>query len=79
MEFIILAFIVIGFVGLAFYLKKPQTSPEHQFEEKEAKILALEKQVSERDTTITNLTKELEIEAVRQKNFNNFGTIKKKI
>ena len=69
MEFIILAFIVIGFVGLAFYLKKPQTSPEHQFEEKEAKILALEKQVSERDTTITNLTKELEIAAVRTENF----------
>ena len=69
MEFIILAFIVIGFVGLAFYLKKPQTSPEHQFEEKEAKILALEKQVSERDTTITNLTKELEIAAARTENF----------
>ena len=40
MEFIILAFIVIGFVGLAFYLKKPQTSPEHQFEEKEANQVA---------------------------------------
>ena len=69
MEFIILAFIVIGFVGLAFYLKKPQISPEQQFEEKEAKILALEKQVSERDTTITNLTKELEIAAARTENF----------
>ena len=62
MEFIILAFIVIGFVGLAFYLKRPQTSPEYQFEEQGARILVLEKEIFERNTTITNLNKELKLQ-----------------
>ena len=69
MEYIILVFIVIGFVGLAFYLKKPQTSQEFQFEEKEARILVLEKEVSERNTTITNLNKQVEIAAARTETF----------
>ena len=69
MEFIILAFIVIGFVGLAFYLKRPQTSPEYQFEEQGARILVLEKEIFERNTTITNLNKQLEIAAARAENF----------
>jgi hypothetical protein len=69
MEFIILACIVIGFVGLAFYLRKPQTSPAFQFEEKDARILVLEKEISERNTTITNLTNELQIAAARTENF----------
>ena len=69
MEYIILVFIVIGFVGLAFYLKKPDTSPEYQFEEKEARILVLEKEVSERNTTITNLNKQVEIAAARTETF----------
>ena len=69
MEYIILVFIVIGFVGLAFYLKKPQTSQEFQFEEKEARILVLEKEVSERNTTITNLNKQVEIAAARAETF----------
>ena len=69
MEFIILAFIIIGFIGLAIYLKKPQSGPEAQLEEKEAKILVLEKGISERDTTIANLTKQLEIAAARTKDF----------
>ena len=69
MEFIILVFIVIGFIGLAIYLKKPDTSPEYQFEEKEARILVLEKEVSERNTTITNLNKQVEIAAARTETF----------
>ena len=69
MEFIILACIVIGFVGLAFYLKRQQTSPVTQFEEKDARILVLEKEISERNTTITNLTNELQIAAARTENF----------
>ena len=69
MEYIILVFIVIGFVGLGFYLKKPQTSPEYQFEEKDARILVLEKEVSEGDTTITNLNKQVEIAAARAETF----------
>ena len=69
MEFIILVCIVIGFVGLAFYLKRQQTSPAFQFEEKDARILVLEKEISERNTTITNLTNELQIAAARTENF----------
>ena len=69
MEFIILAFILFGFIGLAIYLKKPDTSPEYQFEEKEARILVLEKELSERNTTITNLTKQVEIAAARTETF----------
>ena len=69
MEFIILACIIIGFIGLAIYLKKPQSGPEAQLEEKEAKILVLEKGISERDTTIANLTKQLEIAAARTEDF----------
>ena len=47
MEYFILAFIVFGFIGLAIYLKKPKSNPEHQLEEKNAKILALEKELVE--------------------------------
>ena len=69
MEFIILAFILFGFIGLAIYLKKPENGPEAQLEEKDAKILVLEKEVSERNTTITNLNKQLEIAAARAEDF----------
>ena len=69
MEFIILAFIIIGFIALAIYLKKPESGPEAQLEEKDAKILVLEKELSERNTTITNLNKQLEIAAARAEDF----------
>ncbi len=69
MEFIILAFILFGFIGLAIYLKKPESGPEAQLEEKDAKILVLEKDLSERNTTITNLNKQLEIAAARAEDF----------
>ena len=69
MEFIILAFILFGFIGLAIYLKKPESGPEAQLEDKEAKILVLEKELSERNTTITNLNKQLEIAAARAEDF----------
>jgi hypothetical protein len=69
MEFIILAFILFGFIGLAIYLKKPESGPEAQLEEKEAKILVLEKDLSERNTTITSLNKQLEIAAARAEDF----------
>lgn len=69
MEFIILAFILFGFIGLAIYLKKPESGPEAQLEEKDAKILVLEKELSERNTTITNLNKQLEIAAARAEDF----------
>ena len=69
MEFIILAFILFGFIGLAIYLKKPENGPEAQLEEKDAKILVLEKDLSERNTTITSLNKQLEIAAARAEDF----------
>ena len=69
MEFIILAFILFGFIGLAIYLKKPESGPEAQLEEKDAKILVLEKELSERNTTITSLNKQLEIAAARAEDF----------
>ena len=69
MEFIILAFILFGFIGLAIYLKKPENGPEAQLEEKDAKILVLEKELSERNTTITSLNKQLEIAAARAEDF----------
>ena len=69
MEFLILAFILFGFIGLAIYLKKPESGPEAQLEDKEAKILVLEKELSERNTTITNLNKQLEIAAARAEDF----------
>ncbi len=69
MEFIILAFILFGFIGLAIYLKKPESGPEAQLEEKDAKILVLEKDLSERNTTITSLNKQLEIAAARAEDF----------
>ena len=69
MEFIILAFILFGFIGLAIYLKKPESGSEAQLEEKDAKILVLEKELSERNTTITSLNKQLEIAAARAEDF----------
>ena len=69
MEFIILAFILFGFIGLAIYLKKPENGPEAKLEEKDAKILVLEKDLSERNTTITSLNKQLEIAAARAEDF----------
>ena len=56
-------------MGLAIYLKKPKSTPEHQLEEKDAKILALEIALSERNTIITNLNKQLDIAAARTENF----------
>ncbi|MBT4472591.1 MAG: hypothetical protein HN847_04725 [Bacteroidetes bacterium] len=64
-----MAFILFGFIGLAIYLKKPESGPEAQLEDKEAKILVLEKELSERNTTITNLNKQLEIAAARAEDF----------
>ena len=69
MEFIILAFILIGFVTLALYLKKPESDLEYQSEEKDARILLLEKEISEKQNTISNLKKESEIAAARAENF----------
>ena len=79
MEYTILAFIVIGFIGLVFYLKKLLTSSEYQFEEKDNRILVLEKEVSEKNTTITNLNKQLEIAAARTENFEQIKLEKAKI
>ena len=79
MEYTILAFIVIGFIGLVFYLKKLLTSSEYQFEEKDNRILVLEKEVSESNTKITNLNKQLEIAAARTENFEQIKLEKAKI
>ena len=48
MEFINLALILIGFVALALYLKKPKTNAASQFKEKDSRILVLEKEVTEK-------------------------------
>jgi len=69
MEFINLALILIGFVGLAIYLKKPKANSEDQFAEKDSRILLLEKEITEKNTTISNLQKELEIAAAKTQNF----------
>jgi hypothetical protein len=69
MEFINLALILIGFVALAIYLKKPKTNPASQFEEKDSRILVLEKEVTEKNTTISNLQKDLQIAAAKTQNF----------
>ena len=79
MEYTILAFIVISFIGLVFYLKKLLTSSEFQFEEKDNRILVLEKELSERNTTIINLNKQLEIAAARTENFEQIKLEKAKI
>ena len=79
MEYTILAFIVIGFIVLVFYLKKLLTSSEYQFEEKDNRILVLEKEVSESNTKITNLNKQLEIAAARTENFEQIKLEKAKI
>jgi len=69
MEFINLALILIGFVALAIYLKKPKTNAASQFEEKDSRILVLEKEVTEKNTTISNLQKDLQIAAAKTQNF----------
>ena len=69
MEFINLALIFIGFVGLAIYLKKTKANSEDQFAEKDSRILLLEKEITEKNTTISNLQKELEIAAAKTQNF----------
>ena len=69
MEFINLALILIGFVALALYLKKPKTNAASQFEEKDSRILVLEKELTEKNTTISNLQKDLQIAAAKTQNF----------
>ena len=49
MEFLILACIVIGFVLLATYLKRPNTNIEQQLDLKDSRILQLEKEGVEKD------------------------------
>lgn len=69
MDFINLALIFIGFVGLAIYLKKPKANSEDQFAEKDSRILLLEKEITEKNTTISNLQKDLQIAAAKIQNF----------
>ncbi len=69
MEFIILAVIFLGFAGLALYLKQPKSNNEDQIVLKDSKISMLEKEVVEKDTTILNLNKQIEIAAAKVEGF----------
>ena len=59
MEFIILACIVIGFVLLALYLKRPDTNLEQQLVQKDSRISQLENEGIEKETHLANF-KDLE-------------------
>ena len=87
MEFIILACIVIGFVVLAMYLKRPNTDLQQQveqqlelqIEQKEARISQLENQGIEKDTHLTNIKKQLDIASAKTEAFEQLKIEKAKL
>ena len=87
MEFIILACIVIGFVVLAMYLKRPNTEIQQQLEQqlelqieqKDARISQLEKEGIEKDTTLSNVNKQLDIASAKTETFEQLKIEKAKL
>ena len=83
MEFIILACIVIGFVLLALYLKRPNTNIEQQLEQqleqKDSRISQLEKESIEKETNLSNLNKQLEIASAKTEAFEQLKIEKAKL
>ena len=75
MEFFSLACIIIGFVVLAIYLKRPNANAEIQqqveqqlklqIEQKNARISQLEKESVEKDTNLSHLNKQLDIASAK--------------
>ena len=54
MEYIILIVVLIGFAGLAFYLKQPIAKDIDQIELKDVRISLLEKEAAQKDLNISN-------------------------
>ena len=89
MEFFSLACIIIGFVVLAIYLKRPNANAEIQLqveqqlklqiEQKNARISQLEKESVEKDTNLSNLNKQLEIASAKTETFEQLKTEKAKL
>ena len=69
MEYIILIVVLIGFAGLAFYLKQPIANDIDQIELKDVRISLLEKEAAQKDLNISNLNKQLEIAAAKADDF----------
>jgi hypothetical protein len=69
MEYIILIVLLIGFAGLAFYLKQPIAKDIDQIELKDVRISLLEKEAAQKDLNISNLNKQLEIAAAKADDF----------
>ena len=69
MEYIILIVVLIGFAGLAFYLKQPIAKDIDQIELKDVRISLLEKEAAQKDLNISNLNKQLEIAAAKADDF----------
>ena len=69
MEYIILIVVLIGFAGLAFYLKQPIAKDIYQIELKDVRISLLEKEAAQKDLNISNLNKQLEIAAAKADDF----------
>ena len=69
MEYVTLVVVLIGFAGLAFYLKQPISGDVDQIELKDARITLLEKEVVKKDINISNLNKQLEIAAAKAEGF----------
>jgi len=69
MEYVTLVVVLIGFAGLAFYLKKPISGDVDQIELKDARITLLEKEAVKKDINISNLNKQLEIAAAKSEGF----------
>ena len=68
MEIIILTVVFIGFVGLAWYLKAPKIDL-NSLEEKDTRLLELEKEIAVKELTINNLQKELAVTAAKTEAF----------
>ena len=69
MEYVTLVVVLIGFAGLAFYLKQPISGDFDQIELKDARITLLEKEAVKKDINISNLNKQLEIAAAKSEGF----------
>tara|TARA_B100001778_G_scaffold309692_1_gene291332 strand:+ start:127 stop:1317 length:1191 start_codon:yes stop_codon:yes gene_type:complete len=78
MEILILLILVIGFIGLAIYLKSPKINLKI-LEEKDNEIIDLQREIALKDTKLNNLEREIAVLIAKTESFEKIKTEKTQI
>ena len=78
MEILILLILVIGFIGLAIYLKSPKIDLKI-LEEKDNEIIDLQREIALKDTKLNNLEREIAVLIAKTESFEKIKTEKTQI